>query len=140
MKINKGPHKGKRIETNQIRLSKLLKELFGAPKKYSTYTEARKEIGKRRGVISFQRMPSYSGGHIDLVYPDSSTGLALECASGCHWGRRRFGSGSSRSCLIEARQRRLRSFLSSSQIPRRKSRRGLLGFSFSICLNDMRNI
>jgi hypothetical protein len=85
MRVNKGPYKGKSIETNQVRLAKLLKSqiYLGDPDKYSTVAEAEKGIGRRRGIVSFQRMSSYYGGHIDLVCPDMY--LALRCASNCYW-------------------------------------------------------
>jgi hypothetical protein len=85
MRVNKGPYKGKGIETNQMRLARLLENPFylGESEKSSTSAEAIKKIGKRRGIISFQQMANYFGGHIDLVYPGQN--IAVACVSNCHW-------------------------------------------------------
>jgi hypothetical protein len=80
-----GPYAGRRLESGQARLSKVLLRLWGAPEKYASGPEAKKAIGSRRGVISFYHLWNAADpqGHIDLVGPDS-WGEAV-CADDCYW-------------------------------------------------------
>lgn len=69
--IKNGPHKGKLIEPGQIQLAKTLEnKLFGKPKKFdnqSFFKAGFKELWHKTGIVSFMKIPSYAGGHIDLL-------------------------------------------------------------------------
>ena len=85
--IKKGPHKGKLIEPGQAKLSHMLAgtAFLGAPEKFKT-ADADKGISRRRGVVSFWKVPGYlndNGGHIDLVSP--ALGGIRVCGSNCYW-------------------------------------------------------
>ena len=87
MAIKNGPHKGKLIEPGQAKLSNILAEatFLGAPEKFKT-ADADKNIGNRRGVVSFWQVPGYlngNGGHIDIVSP--AMGGIRFCGSDCYW-------------------------------------------------------
>jgi hypothetical protein len=95
LQIKKGDYKGKFIEPGHAKLSLLLKEPrhFGNPDKgengkigYRTFAEAEKGIGRRKGVISFWKIPDYldgRGGHIDITF--SYLWMFRDCGSDCFW-------------------------------------------------------
>lgn len=71
--VVKGPHKGQKIETSQKALAQKLENstLLGRVQRLRGGTEQYKEwsaaLWQKTGVISFQQMPGYAGGHIDLL-------------------------------------------------------------------------
>ena len=71
--VKAGPMKGLTIEIGQVRLSRALKRIWGAPEVFKGQKAAEAGIGDRRGVVSFFRIRQFeiqtNGGHIDLVYP-----------------------------------------------------------------------
>lgn len=73
--------KGQRIEPGQVKLSGILKQLWGAPEVYKGELDANAGIGTRRGVVSFFKTALGEGGHIDLIYPGERGYLA--CARSC---------------------------------------------------------
>lgn len=86
MAIKTGPHKGKRIEPGQGKLSLILerKSMLGAPEKFKT-EEHEKAIGNRSGIVSFFHLfPGiYENGHIDII--SSANGGPKKCGSDCYW-------------------------------------------------------
>lgn len=86
MAIKAGPHKGKRIEPGQAKLSAILSRptMFGKPEKFEQ-TNSESAIGSRSGIASFFRLipGTYEGGHIDIISP--MTAGALACGSDCYW-------------------------------------------------------
>ncbi len=69
--IKKGNYKGKLVEPGQNGLAQLIeRDILGAPKKYNNKTffvSGFRELWNKTGIVSFMRIPSYAGGHIDLV-------------------------------------------------------------------------
>jgi len=86
MAIKAGPHKGKRIEPGQDKLSHILARptMLGAPEKFGIH-QAEAGIGMRSGIVSFFHLiPGlYEHGHIDIISPD--LGGVRECGTGCYW-------------------------------------------------------
>lgn len=85
--IKRGPHKGKLVEPGQAKLAHMLagNAFLGTPEKFKT-VDADKEIGQRRGIVSFWKIPGYlndNGGHVDLVSP--ALGGIRVCGSNCYW-------------------------------------------------------
>ncbi|MFK0380196.1 T6SS effector amidase Tae4 family protein [Pandoraea sp. NPDC090278] len=66
-----GQYKGAKVETNRLRLSERLKgaSYLGAPRAISAFSSgAHIEIHwNERGIVSFDHMIHYDGGHIDLM-------------------------------------------------------------------------
>lgn len=83
MRVNAGPAKGRFIEPRQGALSRMLKQLWGAPEVYSNKPAAVAGIGARSGVVSFFKIEGGNGGHIDLVAPEG--GGVLDCARSCYF-------------------------------------------------------
>jgi hypothetical protein len=71
LKINIGPHKGKRIEPSMKKLAEHLVELWGQPEKFDTDAAAKTGLAMRKGVIVFffgEFLPLVGAqGHIDLL-------------------------------------------------------------------------
>lgn len=81
MQAKAGTIKGKWIEPGQVKLSNILQKLWGAPDIYSSEDAARAGIGERHGLVSFFRIDSDNGGHIDLIAPGDDG--RLDCARSC---------------------------------------------------------
>lgn len=82
MKIKSGAFKGLKIEPGAKLLADALsKSTFGKPKYLSPAT-APKEIGTKKGLVFFDRVIGYGGGHIDLIEPQSNTQV---CHSDCYF-------------------------------------------------------
>lgn len=84
--IKADPHKGKKIEPGQAKLSAILSRpsMLGEPEKYSG-PESVMKIGSRSGIVSFFRLTPglYEGGHIDIVSP--MLGGVSACGTSCYW-------------------------------------------------------
>ncbi len=90
--VRAGKFKGRTIETSQRKLSNWLKGQLGPPEQYKGGGEARKEIGKRHGIISFFKLHGETDrqGHIDIVMIDRwneylRCGNNNDDAGGCYW-------------------------------------------------------
>ncbi|MCA8321920.1 T6SS effector amidase Tae4 family protein [Burkholderia cepacia] len=82
--IQKGPHRGRRIEAGQARLAKMLAEpaYFGKAEVFRR-DDAVTGIASRKGMAAFWNIPGYMngrGGHIDLI-----DGARAICGSDCYW-------------------------------------------------------
>ena len=86
LRIKAGPHKGKKIEQGQARLSRYLVRILGEPEKYKPGNPAQSAIGNRKGIVSFYKLygATDTQGHIDIVGPGA--GGYLYCSGGCYWG------------------------------------------------------
>jgi hypothetical protein len=71
------------IEPGQVKLSSILKKIWGAPEVYGDKAAAKAGIGKRTGVVSFFRIEGGHGGHIDLIWP-GPYGFQ-QCARSCYF-------------------------------------------------------
>jgi hypothetical protein len=100
MKIQKGEHKGRRIEASRAKLAHYLetKAVWGKPTFVETSAaKMMADIGTDGGVISFGPLPGYDGGHIDVIHGSTSilsmaihflTGApanTYSCSSECYW-------------------------------------------------------
>ena len=83
MQAKAGTIKGQWIEPGQVKLSDILKRLWGAPEVYKSEQAARDGIGQRHGVVSFFRIEGADGGHIDLI--GMSEHGFLDCARSCYF-------------------------------------------------------
>lgn len=85
LQIKKGELEGHWIEPGQNKLSDWLLENMSAPSVLSyddmQETSGRELFGKK-GIISFMRIPSYAGGHIDLLSPNNDY---LTCSRSCYF-------------------------------------------------------
>ena len=85
LRIQAGPHKGRRAEPSMRKLASHLAEMWGAPEKYDGGESARKAIGHRKGVVAFffgSTLPLVGAqGHIDIISPRPSG--FIECAGAC---------------------------------------------------------
>lgn len=87
MAILKGPYKGKRVETSQNRMAHFLAKspLFGAPQKFKAADFDKgsgfRDLHGKTGIVSFMKLPTYAGGHIDLL---DATSVAV-CKRFCHF-------------------------------------------------------
>lgn len=83
--IKKGPHKGKLIEPGQNRLSNWLVDNYATPVRFqydAMQPAGPSELLGKRGITSFMNMPSYPGGHIDLL--QGAVDL-LNCSRACYF-------------------------------------------------------
>lgn len=84
--IKTDPHKGKKVEPGQAKLSAILSlpSMLGKPEKYRG-PESIMRIGNRSGIVSFFRLTPgvYDGGHIDIVGP--LVGGVSACGTSCYW-------------------------------------------------------
>ncbi len=68
LKIKQGDLIGKLVEPGQNTLSDWLVQRHGEPERYQTFdVNWRGKLLGKRGIVSFMRIPNYSGGHIDLL-------------------------------------------------------------------------
>ncbi len=83
--VLKGTHKGKSIEVSQNRLAERIgiSGTFGKALVFSNAEFMKKEgysqVFGRTGIVSFQRMPGYPGGHIDLLDARSEWNCLRQC-------------------------------------------------------------
>jgi hypothetical protein len=77
--INTGAYKGRKIETGAKLLADELMRTIGKPLVFKP-ADAATKINGRKGIIFFNKIPGYGGGHIDLVEPVN--GMYL-CNSSC---------------------------------------------------------
>lgn len=86
VQIKKGDLEGHWVEPGQNKLSDWLLANMREPDVFS-YDEIQETGGKelfgKKGIISFMRIPSYAGGHIDLLYPNNDY---LTCSRSCYFG------------------------------------------------------
>ncbi len=85
MRVKAGALKGNRIEPGQAKLSRILKQIWGAPDVYRSEISARDGIAKQSGVASFFKINggATDGGHIDLIWPGAN-GFS-SCAMSCYF-------------------------------------------------------
>ncbi|WP_312119413.1 T6SS effector amidase Tae4 family protein [Kosakonia cowanii] len=81
--IRKGPLKGKRFEMGAKLLADQLNKphIFGSAEIYTDKVEGGRALLKRRGVVFFNRIDGYGGGHIDMLEPLTSNSFI--CNSNC---------------------------------------------------------
>ncbi|MCC6070945.1 T6SS effector amidase Tae4 family protein [Massilia sp. GCM10020059] len=88
LRINKGVHKGKRIEPSMRKLAEHLAEMWGPPERYASEEAARSGIGRRKGVAAFffgEILPlAGAQGHIDII--KASANGYFQCAGACFFG------------------------------------------------------
>lgn len=83
--VLKGTHAGSRIEVSQQRLAEKIERSgrFGSARVYSREEFLRKDgykdVAGQTGIVSFQRMPGYPGGHIDLLDARSDWNCLRQC-------------------------------------------------------------
>lgn len=91
--VKSGPHKGKKIETGAKLLADQLNKVIGKVVPYSEkldeikpfYVDRAKAVGAltgKKGIIYFDKIDSYGGGHIDLIEPADNISV---CNSGCYF-------------------------------------------------------
>lgn len=84
VKIKAGPLKDRWIEPGQNRLSNWIAKKVGPPEIYpydKLSVDGPKEIFAKKGIVSFMNIPSYAGGHIDLLLGGAPDGLV--CSRTC---------------------------------------------------------
>lgn len=83
--VLRGTHKGKRIEVSQNRMAERIESsgTFGKALVFSHAAfmkeDGYKQVAGRTGIVSFQRMPGYAGGHIDLLDARSEWNCLRQC-------------------------------------------------------------
>lgn len=91
--IRAGKYRGRAIETRQRKLSAWLARNLAKPEKFQGGPQAEREIGARRGIVSFFSIYGDSNpqGHIAIVSKDR-WGMYLRCGNeidvagtGCYW-------------------------------------------------------
>ncbi|GAB57357.1 T6SS effector amidase Tae4 family protein [Rheinheimera nanhaiensis] len=85
VQVKKGDLKGKWIEPGQNRLSDWLIRHLGQPEVFPFDTSSAagpQSLYDKKGIVSFMRIPSYSGGHIDLLQPSNDY---LTCSRSCYF-------------------------------------------------------
>ncbi|HDR2845639.1 T6SS effector amidase Tae4 family protein [Enterobacter sichuanensis] len=82
--IKNGPYKGKKIEPGAKLLADQLYKasVFGKAEIYTDIREAGQKLRNRKGVIFFNRITNYNGGHIDLLEPVGDN--MMQCNSDCY--------------------------------------------------------
>ncbi|BEN11805.1 hypothetical protein SMETP3_22930 [Serratia marcescens] len=82
--IKKGAYKGKAIEPGAKLLADQLhrSSSFGKANIFFNAPDAEKGIGNKKGVVFFNKITNYDGGHIDLIEPENSL---LTCHSHCYF-------------------------------------------------------
>jgi Type VI secretion system (T6SS), amidase effector protein 4 len=83
--IKKGVHRGKLVEPGQNRLSEWLVNNYFRPLRFRfnpAQPAGPAELLGKRGITSFMNMPTYAGGHIDLL--QGATDL-LTCSRSCYF-------------------------------------------------------
>ena len=85
VQVKKGDLKGKWIEPGQNRLSDWLIRHLGEPTVFPFDTSnaaGPQSLYGKKGIVSFMRIPGYSGGHIDLLQPSNDY---LTCSRSCYF-------------------------------------------------------
>lgn len=83
--ILKGMHEGKTVEVSQNRLVERIESSgeFGKALVFSHVVfmkeDGYKQVAGRTGIVSFQQMPGYAGGHIDLLDARSEWNRLRQC-------------------------------------------------------------
>lgn len=81
--VLKGPHQGQRIEVSQMRLAEKIEQSgrFGSALRvtHREFVADRKILWHKTGIISFQRIVRYAGGHIDLLDSRSDWNCLRTC-------------------------------------------------------------
>ncbi|MGR7045756.1 T6SS effector amidase Tae4 family protein [Klebsiella aerogenes] len=82
--IKAGAYKGKKIEPGAKLLADQLykNNLFGKAEIYQEIRQAAESLRNRKGVIFFNRITNYNGGHIDLLEPLGDN--MMQCNSDCY--------------------------------------------------------
>lgn len=82
--IKSGPYKGKRIEPGaKLLADQLYKEnVFGSAEIYTDIRQAGERLRNRKGVVFFNKITNYNGGHIDLLEPMGDN--MIQCNSHCY--------------------------------------------------------
>lgn len=82
--IKSGPYKGRKIEPGAKLLADQLNKdsAFGLAEIYTDIRKAGQSLKKRKGVIFFNAITGYGGGHIDLVEPVNDN--MIQCHSDCY--------------------------------------------------------
>lgn len=82
--IKAGVYKGKKIEPGAKLLADQLYQqgVFGNAEIYTDIRKAGQELKKRKGVIFFNAITGYNGGHIDLIEPVNDN--VMQCHSDCY--------------------------------------------------------
>lgn len=85
LRINIGPHKGKRLEPSMKKLAEQLADMWGPPEKYGSTASANQALHLRKGVVAFffgDFLPLVNAqGHIALLDPKPSG--YLQCVGSC---------------------------------------------------------
>jgi len=87
LSIKAGKHKGKRFEPGAKLLADQLvtRTALGAPEIFTDAASATTGLSKKRGVVFFNKITGYDGGHIDLLEPGNASPL---CNSHCYFNCR----------------------------------------------------
>ncbi|WP_416821661.1 T6SS effector amidase Tae4 family protein [Cronobacter sakazakii] len=82
--IINGPYKGKKIEPGAKLLADQLYKanVFGKAEIYTDIRLAGEKLRNRKGVVFFNRITNYNGGHIDLLEPVGNN--MIQCNSECY--------------------------------------------------------
>ncbi|PUV87947.1 T6SS effector amidase Tae4 family protein [Cronobacter sakazakii] len=82
--IINGPYKGKKIEPGAKLLADQLYKanVFGKAEIYTDIRLAGEKLRNRKGVVFFNRITNYNGGHIDLLEPVGNN--MIQCNSVCY--------------------------------------------------------
>jgi hypothetical protein len=84
LSIKAGKHKGKRVEPGAKLLADQLakRTVLGTPEIFTDPAAALKELSKKYGLVFFNKITGYDGGHIDLIEPGNANPL---CNSHCYF-------------------------------------------------------
>ncbi|MFE8100781.1 T6SS effector amidase Tae4 family protein [Brenneria goodwinii] len=82
--VKAGPYKGKKIEPGaKLLADQLYKEsVFGKAEIYVDIRQTGQKLKNRKGVIFFNNIADYNGGHIDLLEPVGDN--IMQCNSNCY--------------------------------------------------------
>ncbi|KIS45881.1 T6SS effector amidase Tae4 family protein [Kosakonia radicincitans] len=82
--IKSGPYKGKKFEMGAKLLADQLNraDVFGKAEIYTDKVQGGRALLKRRGVVFFNKIEGYGGGHIDMLEPLTSNSFL--CNSDCY--------------------------------------------------------
>lgn len=87
IKIKSGEHKDKWVEPGQNKLSNWLVTHLGAPEVLPLLPGlSLNELAQRKGIVSFMGIPSYEGGHIDII--EASEQGIYQCSRSCYFDAR----------------------------------------------------
>jgi hypothetical protein len=84
MIIKKGTYKGRYLEPGAKLLADqlALKHVFGTPEIIDDISKVESKIASRKGVVFFNKIQGYNGGHIDIIEPSNKS---LVCNSACYF-------------------------------------------------------